>query len=164
LAELVGTSRPTIQAVELGKLALSRGLADRVSLHTGVSRSWLLDNKYNVQPTCQRDAHEYTKRIFEMTRAEIDDPRTDPVDRLVQFKTLGSVYWRLGAMLLEAYRANKTIYFHHKLRLFLEDVEIEFPRAKDLPVSDDPKRTAVDLRKLLKEASEAKLTGLKAEG
>jgi len=158
LAELVGTSRPTIQAVELGKLALSRRLAERVSLHTGASMSWLLDNKYKVQPTCQRPGQgPYTKRIFDMTRAEIDDPRTDPMDRLIQFKTLGSIHWRLAAMLLQAHRAQKTIYFHHKLRLFLDDLEIEFPRAKDLPMSDDPKKTAVDFWNLLEKASDAKL-------
>jgi len=66
-----------------------------------------------------------------MTRAEIDDPRTEPMDRPVQFKALGSVYWQFGAMLLEAYRANKTICFQHKVRLFLEDLEIDFPRAKE---------------------------------
>ena len=158
LAELVGTSRPTVQAVELGKLALSRRLAERVSLHTGASMRWLLDNKYKVPPTCQRDAHKpYTKRIFDMTRAEIEDPRTDPLDRLVQYKTLDSVYWRLGAMLLQAYRAHKTVYFQHKLRFLLEDLEMQFPQAKDLPMSDDPIKTKDDLWHLMAKASDAKL-------
>ena len=156
MAELVGTSRPTIQAVELGRLSLSRRLAERVSLHTGASMRWLLDNQYKVRPTCHRDAHApYTKRIFDMTRAEIDDPRTHALDRLVQYNTLGSVYWRLAAMLLQAYRVHKTIYFQHTLRLFLEDLEVQFPRAHDLPMSDDPKETGVNLWNLLGKASKA---------
>jgi hypothetical protein len=76
---------------------------------------------------------------------------------MVQFKTLGSVYQRLAAMLLQAYRANKTIYFHHKLRFFLEDLETEFPRARDLPMSDEPNKTQVELWRRLKKASDVKL-------
>ena len=116
LAQLVRTSRPTIQAVELRKLPLSRRLAERISLHTGASMDWLLKNKYKVQPTCERDVlMPYNKEVFEWTRAEIEDPRTDTADLLVQFKTLGSIYWRLAAMLLQAYRANKLVYFQHNL-------------------------------------------------
>jgi hypothetical protein len=144
--------------VELGHLALSRRLAERISLHSGANRSWLLNNKYKVQPTCERDAREpYTKQVFEKTRAEIEDPRTDPADLLVQFKTLGSVYWRLAALFLQACRANKTIYFQHKLRFFLDDLETEFPRAQDLPMSDDPKRTQDEFWRRLKKASHLKV-------
>ena len=61
-------------------------------------------------------------------------------------------------MLLQASRANKTVYFQHKLRLFLEDLEREFPRAKDLPMSDDPSKTASNLWNLLEKPSAAKLS------
>jgi transcriptional regulator with XRE-family HTH domain len=158
LAELVRTSRPTIQAVELGKLPLSRRLAERISLHTGASMVWLLDNKYKVKPTCERDVlMPYNKEVFEWTRAEIEDPRTDTADLLVQFNTLGSIYRRLAAMLLQAYRANKLIYFQHKLRCFLDDLEAEFPRAQDLPMSDNPKKTATELWRRLKSSRRQKL-------
>lgn len=160
LAELVRTSRPTIQAVELGKLPLSRRLAERISLHTGVSMVWLLNNKYKVPATCECDPRRpYNKELFERTRTEIERPRTDLTDLLVQFKTLGSIYWRLAAMLLHAYRGNKVIYFQHKLRFFLDDLETEFPRAQDLPMSDDPKSTAIELWRRLKRSRRAKLGG-----
>ena len=87
-----------------------------------------------------------------MTRSQIEHPPTSPADRLVQFKTLGGVYWRLGAMLLQAYRAHKTVYFQHKLRFFLEDLEREFPQAKDLPMSDEPKAIAAALWNLLRKS------------
>jgi DNA-binding XRE family transcriptional regulator len=160
LADLVKTSRPTIQAIELGKLTLSRRLAERISLqlHTGASMRWLLDGKYKVRPTCERDAHEpYSKVIFEQTRAEIDDPRTDPADRFLQFKIIGSVYWQLAAMFLRAYRTKNTVYFQHKLRFYLDDLGAQFPCAKDLPRSDDPKITSDDLWKLLENATVSKL-------
>jgi len=88
-----------------------------------------------------------------MTRAEIQDPRTEPADLLIQYKTLGSIYCYLAAMLLQAYRANKTIYFQNQLRLLREDLEAEFPRAPDFPVSDEPNRVAQTLRDMLKVAS-----------
>lgn len=159
LARLIGVSRPTIQAIELAKLALSRRLAERISLHTGANKTWLLNNKYKVHPTCEANPRRhYTKQVFQETRAKIEDPRTDYGDLLVQFKSLGSVYARLSAMLLQAYRADKTIYFNHKLRFFLEDLEVEFPRAKDLPMSDDPKATGTELWNRLKQARDYKLS------
>src|SRR6266699_5275459 len=88
LAELVAVSRPTIQAVELGKLALSRRLAERVSLHTGVNLGWLLANKHKAAPTWHDPRQPYTKQVFDMTRSQIEHPRTSPTDRLLQFKTL----------------------------------------------------------------------------
>ncbi len=157
LANLVGVSRPAIQAIELGKLCLSRRLAEQISLHTGVSMAWLLANNYRAQPTCQDTPQErYTKTCFERRRAEIENPRLGPGDRLVQLTTLGSVYGRLAAMLLRAYRENKTIYFQHKLRFLLEDLEAQFPRAKDFPVSSDPKVITDQLRQLLEKASTTK--------
>ncbi len=138
LAELADVSRPTIQAIELGKLTLSRRLAEKISLHTGVSMRWLLNNRYKVLPTCEREpARPYTNQIFEWTRAEIEDPRTEPGDCLHQYKTLETVFWQLGTMLLKAYRDKKTVYFQHKLRLFLEDLVKEFPQAADVPLDSN---------------------------
>jgi hypothetical protein len=151
-------SRPTIQAVELGKLALSRRLAERVSLHTGVSVNWLLANKYKIPPTCQRDPQmPFSRQVFDITRAEISNPRIGPGDRMVQYNTLSSVYCRLASMLLGAYRADKTVYFQHKLRLLLDELETEFPRANDFQGTDDQISAATELWKRLEEAAQAKV-------
>jgi transcriptional regulator with XRE-family HTH domain len=47
LAELVGCSASTIQAIELNKLSLSPGLAGRISAATGVDLHWLQENDLN---------------------------------------------------------------------------------------------------------------------
>src|SRR6266478_3854838 len=81
LAEMVDCAPVTVQSIELGKLRLSQKLAQRIVLQTGASLQWLMRNDYLVPPTCDREPGEpYTKRIYEMTRAEITDPRTDPAD------------------------------------------------------------------------------------
>ena len=48
LADLCGCSRPTIQAVELLKLRLSKNLAIKIADATGVNVAWLLDSNPNV--------------------------------------------------------------------------------------------------------------------
>jgi transcriptional regulator with XRE-family HTH domain len=47
LATLVGCSPVTIKAVEIGKLALSEGLATRIALSAGTTVQWLLENDLN---------------------------------------------------------------------------------------------------------------------
>lgn len=47
VAKLVGCSPATIKAVEIGKLALSEGLASRISQVIGVDKDWLLENDLN---------------------------------------------------------------------------------------------------------------------
>jgi transcriptional regulator with XRE-family HTH domain len=47
LAELVGCSASTIQAIELNRLSLSPGLAGRISAATGVDLDWLQANDLN---------------------------------------------------------------------------------------------------------------------
>ena len=71
-----------MQSIELGELRLSQNLAKRIALQTGASLKWLLQNDYRVPPTCDT-GEPYTKRIYEMTRAEISAPRTDPADLAV---------------------------------------------------------------------------------
>ena len=44
LARLSSCSHPTIQAIELGKLALSQRLACRIAARTGADTKWLLAN------------------------------------------------------------------------------------------------------------------------
>ena len=44
MAEFLGCSVDTIQSIETGRLKLSDELAGRISLETGVSLKWLLDD------------------------------------------------------------------------------------------------------------------------
>jgi transcriptional regulator with XRE-family HTH domain len=67
LAQLVGASRPTIQAIELGRLLLSDHLAQRVSEETGVSIHWLKANDLGRRPV-NRSSRPYTVKDFSLAQ------------------------------------------------------------------------------------------------
>lgn len=75
LAKLVNMSPRTIQAVEVGALALSERLATQISSATGVDVAWLLDGKPEATPKCSFElpgtqyGTPYTKAQFETYRA-----------------------------------------------------------------------------------------------
>jgi len=68
MADLVGRSRVTVQAVELGKLPLSEGLAARIAEETGVHVGWLLDGD-PAEPALKADGGSYTRADYEQHRA-----------------------------------------------------------------------------------------------
>src|SRR5712671_4496043 len=122
LAEMVDCAPVTVQSIELGKLRLSQKLAKRIALQTGASLQWLSQNDYKVPPTSNRDhGQPYTKRIYQMTRAEISDPRTDAADLVFAKGVLDSAAYELAAGFVTAYRRNQTVFFYYKLREFLEE-------------------------------------------
>lgn len=71
LADLVGRSPRTIQAIEAGRLTLSEDLAVRTSHETGVSMHWLLANRPDDPPTTAVSGTAFTKSVYEETRAKI---------------------------------------------------------------------------------------------
>ena len=159
LAQMIDCAPVTVQSIELAKLRLSQKLAKRIELQTGVSLEWLLHNDYTVPPTCRMEPGQpYTKRIYQMTRAEITDPRTDPADLIIAQGVLDSATHQLTAGFLTAYRRNQTVFFYYKLREILDDFGAEFPPARDLdPTLSLSKKTA-QLHQLLVKAAESKKT------
>ena len=73
LADLAECSRPTIQAIELGKLTLSEKLAQRIAYQTGVCPGWLLTNDVSQKPT-RGDGSAFTKETFEAERGSLLHP------------------------------------------------------------------------------------------
>src|SRR5262245_21669193 len=67
---LLGCSRPTIQAIELGKLRLSQKLAQRVAEQTGVDLHWLLEND-TAKPMKTPDGQDYTPAVFHQTQSQL---------------------------------------------------------------------------------------------
>jgi len=51
-------------------------------------------------------------------------------------------YHRLNAVAEEAYRTDKTVYFHYQLREFLEELERQWPASTNLPPSMKVAQTA----------------------
>jgi transcriptional regulator with XRE-family HTH domain len=73
LADLAERSRPTIQAIELGKLQLSEKLAQRIAYQTGVAPGWLLDDDV-AQPPTRGDGTPFTQETFELAQASLTRP------------------------------------------------------------------------------------------
>jgi DNA-binding XRE family transcriptional regulator len=71
LGKLIDLSRPTIQAIELGKLRLTESNAAGISAQTGVSASWLLDGDPEkpmvADPTFS--SRPYRRQFFETIQA-----------------------------------------------------------------------------------------------
>jgi transcriptional regulator with XRE-family HTH domain len=157
LANMAGCARVTIQAVELGRLSLSPRLAERIALQTGVNMEWLLANNYKASPTSQRDPREpFTKRDYEIRRAEIADPRTGPGDLAIAFGVWNNAAWQLASCLLRAYRKDQSVYFYYKVRKFLEELNLEFPPDGDLCAEQSIGQMASQLKKLLQKAADDK--------
>ena len=78
LGELCGHSGRTIQAVELGKLALSEGLSYRIAQATGVSVEWLLNGDPTAPPKADCPAgmrspgRVYSYEVYEAHRAALE--------------------------------------------------------------------------------------------
>src|SRR5436190_17076233 len=73
MGELVRCSKPTIQAVELGKLQLSQDLATRIQIATGADVGWLLRNDVTAPPI-QINGEAFTRESFENHRAQVENP------------------------------------------------------------------------------------------
>ena len=106
----------TIQAIESAKLRLSEKMAAKITLFTGVSMRWLLANNYKLAPMCERDPEKpYTRETFQMTRAEVFDPRIHPLDVRAIQNLLAVAYHRVCDAAIQAYRAKEVTYFNYAL-------------------------------------------------
>jgi plasmid maintenance system antidote protein VapI len=136
LADLLRCARLTVHTLEAGRLKLSQKMAERISLHTGVSKHWLLNPKRKLSPVCERDSQRpFTLEVFKMTRAEFVDPRIEPLDVVSIKAFVAAVYRRLCDTAWQAYRADKVIYFYFAVREFLE--ALEWKDSGKLPNSAD---------------------------
>lgn len=157
LADLVGCARLTIHNIEVGKLSLSEKMAAKISLHTGVGRRWLLDSK-GKGPVCERDPRRpFTEREFKMTRAEIADPRTEPLDVIAIESTVAAYFRRLCDAAWQAYKQNKLPYFYWMVRECLEELVRYWPESRKLPDSSDVVKVRAGFLSLMEKTRASKL-------
>jgi hypothetical protein len=105
MAALCGCKRPTIQAVELGRLPLSGDLAGRVAVQTGVSEKWLWDNNVNTS-ILSSDWQPYTKEYFENFRAKQLSDGGRKEDYKLAAYTLASQVARIAGSLVAEHRTD----------------------------------------------------------
>ena len=110
MAELAECSRPTIQAVELGKLKLSFDLADRIHFSTGISTDWLLANEV-TKPPLANDGKPYTKATFDERRATLYAPAPSDADACWDLWDVWSMFSRhvrvICVLYSEAYKKDR---------------------------------------------------------
>jgi hypothetical protein len=143
--ELIERGRPTIQAIELGKLRLTEDLAAKVSAQTGISARWLLEGTPDT-PMVTPEGKPYTKEIFETLQArpkargltlEIQSQRSShtrgPTDEMEDPKELEMLYIRgvyvcadWFPMYSAATKAGKREIVEHLTLKFLEQMRKRF--------------------------------------
>jgi transcriptional regulator with XRE-family HTH domain len=110
MADIAECSRPTIQAVELGKLKLSFDLAQRIHFKTGVLLEWLLTNKVDC-PLLADDMEPYSREVFEERQAALFAPSRTGTDACVELWDVWSLFARhvelLSLLYAEAYKKGK---------------------------------------------------------
>jgi transcriptional regulator with XRE-family HTH domain len=126
MADLLGCSMPTIQAVEYGKLPLSQKLAAEIQQRTGVDLAWLLSNDIS-KPPVNHLGEPYTKELFETRQAflktKIYDSEGEGLAIRFQFSRLVGM---LACASIGAIQNGKHSLFSYKCSKFLEEMEEEF--------------------------------------
>ena len=165
LADLIGCARLTVHTLESGKLKLSEAMAEKISLHTGVSQHWLLNPKRKLPPICERDPQRpYTVEVFNMTRAEITDPRIEPLDVVAIEGTVAAAYRRLCDAAWQAYRTDQIVYFYFIVREWLKELENHWKDSRKLPDSSDVGRLFAEFAALMEQARTAKAEKTEGKG
>ena len=124
LSSIVDCARLTIVELESSKLKLSQGMAEKFALHVGINKVWLLKGNPRIRPVCEKDSERpFIREVFEMTQAEVHDPRSDPGDLYAIFGAVESFCAQLRAMACEAYKNNQIIYFFYKNKEFLKTMD-----------------------------------------
>lgn len=110
MADLAECSRPTIQAIELGKLKMSFDLGNRIVFKTGINPDWLLANDVNQPPTTT-DGKPYTREHYEATQALLFAPRRtedQAADEILDvWHLFGEQVQMLASLFAHAYRNGK---------------------------------------------------------
>jgi transcriptional regulator with XRE-family HTH domain len=124
MADLADCSRPTIQAIELGKLTLSDKLAGLIAVRTGVALSWLLDNDVTKAPRTDGGGT-YTREFFQRTQSLNAKPE-GPFYRIPVTTSLTSHAIRLAVLLVKAQKKGNLQLCVYKIARALDELDKEF--------------------------------------
>ena len=144
MAALAGCSASAVQAVELGKLPLSKDLARRIADATGADVGWLLDNDLRVPP-CEggkyrpgmvsygNDPKEhYNLKDFERWRSHKEAGRPDETYQLLLPEFATSFFGQIYAVLSSALKRDEHQLAIWKVKRVLADLRKEFGHDESL--------------------------------
>lgn len=138
LGNEIDLSRPTIQAIELGKLRLTEENALKIQEATGVAMDWLLAGDVASEPYYfyGDELRRYSKDVFEEIQAsknsdwEMVRPEETPSDvHITALATTGD-WFPIFAAADKAGKADLAIYF---MRKFLNEMAEKFGRDEETP-------------------------------
>lgn len=130
MANILGCSTPTIQAIELKKLPLSDKLADRIRYETGIDLAWLLGGNPSA-PMIGLANTPYTKETFEICQASSTRRGSTPGDPHGVETLLSSALVQIQTMILESYDRDKLDLFSFKLQQALQELRKELGLKED---------------------------------
>jgi transcriptional regulator with XRE-family HTH domain len=129
----IDLSRPTIQAIELGKLRLTEENALKIQEATGVAMDWLLAGDVASEPYYfyGDELRRYSKDVFEEIQASRNSeyeparPKETPSDVHIGALATTADWFPILAAAEKAGKADIAVYF---MRKFLEDMKERFGR------------------------------------
>ena len=125
MAELAGCSRPTIQAIELGKLPLSVGLAERIREQTHIDLGWLLGKDLTLPPIATT-GEPYTKALLEDVQSKIKNPTVAAADITEINEIFVGLVHCLASTLISAYAKKKLALCYYRLKTYNQHLFQEF--------------------------------------
>jgi transcriptional regulator with XRE-family HTH domain len=134
MAALVGRTPATVQAIELGKLALSEQLALKIALETGVAVRWLLNGDPSVapfsddRPIFSDETGNFSKADFERRRADRAAGRSGWSELIFFPGVAGARVTAIEHAAVEHPNRNIAAY---RISKFLEGLEKEFGLSKE---------------------------------
>ncbi len=140
MADLVGCSKATIQAVELNKLKLSESLAELISAATGVSLDWLLKGDTKTPPLfggpkCdkKRLGVVLTPELFHFYRDHVATQGIDEPENVQHIKTfLVFTFTDIAALAFNARLKSKTALFQYRINGYVAALKKEFGFAENI--------------------------------
>src|ERR1035441_7312075 len=113
----------------------------------------------------ERDPHRpYTVEVFNMTRAEITDPRIEPLDVVAIEGVVAAAYRQMCDAAWQAYRTDKIVYFYYIVRELLKELENHWKDSRKLPDSSDVARLSAEFAALMEQARTAKAEKTEGKG
>ena len=166
LAAVLGCSVPTIQSIELGRLKLSEGLAQRVVENTGVDLACLLHNDPS-QPVLDQTGQPYTRAEFDRWQANkafSQDHAHSLPEEVGDYMLLWSLFKRhvrlLAETLAHAYTRNQSRLFAYKCNLALKQLADQFLADRTPEEFERRRQFSVEQEKIRRTDGMFFLTGL----
>jgi hypothetical protein len=102
--------------------------------------------------------------VFNMTRAEITDPRIEPLDVVAIEGVVAAAYRQMCDAAWQAYRTDKIVYFHFIVRELLKELGNHWKDSRKLPDSSDVAQLFAEFAALMEQARTAKAEKTEGKG